>query len=106
MAAHTQPPVPQPAAKQGNQGKHLAWFWRIVNVAVIVVGIFCGYSLESRHHASATVMQTTSGQMLSPPGESSEFARANGLHQAMQKLCVAGEPKPVQQAHPKRVTLL
>jgi len=103
MTTHTQTPVLQPVAKQGKQ---LAWFWRIVNVAVIVVGIFCGYSLETRHHASAAVMQTASGQMLSPRDESTDLARGNGLHQAMQKLCVTGERKPDQKSHPKRVTLL
>lgn len=50
MTTQTQTPVAEPA---GAHGKPLSWLWRIVNVAVIVVGIFCGYSLESRHHASA-----------------------------------------------------
>ncbi len=104
MTTQIQTLVRQPVAKHGKQ---LPWLWRGVNAAVIVVGIFCGYSLESRHHASAAVMQTAAGQVISPREEpAADFARRNGLHQAMQKLCAPAEPKPDQRAHPKRVTLL
>jgi len=69
MTTQTQPFVPQPARMHGNR---LAWFRRIVNVAVIATGIFCGYSLESRHHASASQMpavQTTTHAANSTPGD-------------------------------------
>ena len=50
MTIQTQTPFTEPAAKDD---KRLAWLWRIVNAAIIVMGIFCGYSLESRHQVSA-----------------------------------------------------
>lgn len=66
MTAQIQPTVRQPAA---SRGKHLAWVWRVVNVVVIVSGILCGYSLESRHHASAAelpAVQTTAESIHAP----------------------------------------
>ena len=56
MTTQTQVSVPRPAAEHG---KRLAWFWRIVNTAVILAGILCGYSLESRHNASAAEIPAT-----------------------------------------------
>jgi len=53
MTTQTETAAAPPA---GKHGKYVTCFWRIVNVTVILVGVFCGYSLESRHHASAAEM--------------------------------------------------